>query len=52
MAYERLNLEDGVTLNADHIKHLEDGIVNATQEKDKIVDDVLNALPKWNGGSY
>lgn len=52
MAYERMNLEDGTTLNADHIKHLEDGIVNATQEKDKIVDDVLNALPTWNGGSY
>ena len=52
MAYERMNLQDGTTLNADHIKHLEDGIVNATQEKDEIVNSVLNALPTWNGGNY
>ena len=52
MAYERMNLGNGVTLNADHIKHLEDGIVNATQEKDEIVNSVINALPTWTGGSY
>lgn len=52
MAYERMNPENGETLTAEHIKHLEDGIVNATQEKDEIVNSVLNALPTWTGGSY
>lgn len=29
MAYERLNLEDGEVLTAEHIRHLEDGIEEA-----------------------
>lgn len=29
MAYERLNLEDGDVLTAEHIRHLEDGIEEA-----------------------
>ena len=33
MAYTRLNLKDGDTLTAEHIKHLEEGIENATPEE-------------------
>lgn len=29
MAYSRLNLQNGQVLTADHIKHIEDGIVEA-----------------------
>lgn len=29
MAYERLNLKDDEVLTADHIKHIEDGIIGA-----------------------
>ena len=29
MAYERLNLQDGVVLTANHLKHIEEGIVEA-----------------------
>lgn len=30
MAYEKLNLSDGTTLTAAHLKHIEDGIVDMT----------------------
>lgn len=30
MSYTRLNLQDGQVLTADHIKHIEDGIVNGS----------------------
>ena len=29
MAYERLNLKDGDTLTAEHMRHIEDGIAGA-----------------------
>ena len=36
MAYERLNLPNGIIMNADHMKHIEDGIVSAENQANNL----------------
>ena len=51
MAYERLNLKDGDILTEEHIRHIEDGIVNATKGNDlkARIGAVTLTANKWVG---
>lgn len=49
MAYEKLNLEDGQVLTADHVNHIEDGIVAADEEASKAVKTINEIVPDENG---
>lgn len=56
MSYQKLNLQDDDVFCADHVEHIEEGIlaveILVTEGKDDIVNSVLEALPTWTGGSY
>ena len=64
MPYTKQNFQDGKTLTAAQLNHIEDGIEeieaslpvkiqeNVSAAVPGIVSDVLAALPTWNGGSY
>ena len=44
MSYERLDLQNGQKVNADHLRHMEDGIVNASNMLVAITQEDYNAL--------
>lgn len=64
MPYTKQNFQDGKTLTAAQLNHIEDGIAeietslpikiqeNISEVTPSIVAQVLAALPTWNGGSY
>ena len=56
MAYAKQNFEDGKTLKASELNHIEEGIVALEQElsnaKQELVDEIMAALPAAEGASY
>ena len=49
MAYTKLNLENDTTLTAEHLSHIEDGIVNAENSAGIPGKDGVSATHSWNG---
>ena len=50
MAYKRLGLNNGVVLNADHIAHIEEGIVNSISCGEQTLTETQKAQARENIG--